>query len=366
MIVEIPDADDFARASSNLLNLAWQVAVDYLEFWEESELIHPEPGIPFTMTDENGLEIQVTGEEGLPTPEQAAATEKEFWRRSQPALANALSLIQQAVEFALKGRIAAVSPFLLISREAGEYSKAGAMKDLPFSSFRSIDAADLMRLHDTVCQERIRDRFGEFWEHLRRERNRRIHSVEPRPTLLSPFSLIQWVLVANEMLAERKPWFYRRLEYLASSEMKVAYETCATTDYAKTLSQMEKAIHYLDKKFTRRLFGHDHRSRTYVCVNCRDLADEDLWDELDLGKTAQLTPKAPDTKIVLCAVCRYEVDVRREACPEEDCGRTVICDEPGPHFGECLSCGFMLNGPQLRELSAEAVQDFVENPPADS
>jgi hypothetical protein len=37
----------------------------------------------------------------------------EYWRASQPALANAITLLQQSHEFALKGRIAAVSPFLL-------------------------------------------------------------------------------------------------------------------------------------------------------------------------------------------------------------------------------------------------------------
>jgi hypothetical protein len=40
VIVKIPNATDFARASVNLLNLAWQIAVESLWAYQHSEIIH--------------------------------------------------------------------------------------------------------------------------------------------------------------------------------------------------------------------------------------------------------------------------------------------------------------------------------------
>jgi hypothetical protein len=163
VIIEIPSADDFKQASLNLLSLAWQMALESLDSYEQSEIIHPQDTPVHTFQTDDGQVHTFGGPDTRYTPEQRAAAEQLFWRRSQPMLGNALSLIQQAVEMGLKGRIAAVSPFLLIARDARDYPGNSTTRDVPFSEFRSLDAADLLRVHNTVCPARLDGEFAVFW-----------------------------------------------------------------------------------------------------------------------------------------------------------------------------------------------------------
>lgn len=70
MIVDIPTAADFQSAGLKQVHLAWQIAMQSVYDFDEATY--------YKLADE--------------TPEEAA---EEFWQRSQPALANAYSLIQQ-------------------------------------------------------------------------------------------------------------------------------------------------------------------------------------------------------------------------------------------------------------------------------
>ncbi|ESY90685.1 hypothetical protein [Mesorhizobium sp. LNHC209A00] len=85
IIIDIPTSADFHAAGVRQVHLAWQIALQSLRDYDEATY------------------FKLDGE----TPEEATA---DFWRRSQPLLANAYSLIQHAMELALKGRIAAITP----------------------------------------------------------------------------------------------------------------------------------------------------------------------------------------------------------------------------------------------------------------
>jgi hypothetical protein len=178
VIIEIPEPRDYESASLNLLNLAWELAAGSMRAWQESTVIHAEPDTPaYCFTDNQGIVHNIpSSTDDAYSPEERTNAEKNFWTRSQPALGNALSMVQQAVELALKGRVAKVSPFLLIVRDPRDYPKGSATNDIPFSAFRTIDAADLLRVHDMVCPDRLGQEFGVFWNDLRRERNLFIHS----------------------------------------------------------------------------------------------------------------------------------------------------------------------------------------------
>jgi hypothetical protein len=82
----------------------------------------------------------------LSTADRESAS-TDYWFKAQPALANAFGLIQQAMEMALRGRIASISPFLLISRDPKDWPKTVENGAVPFSDFRTLDAADLIMVH---------------------------------------------------------------------------------------------------------------------------------------------------------------------------------------------------------------------------
>lgn len=126
MITEIPSPSDFQAAGLNQLYLAWQIAMHAVEDFDFFE---------------DNLDL------GDGEAQQAASS--EYWAKSQPALANAFGLIQQAMEMALKGRIALISPFLLIPRDPRDWPKGVENHGVPFSEFRMLDAADLFKVHNT-------------------------------------------------------------------------------------------------------------------------------------------------------------------------------------------------------------------------
>lgn len=68
-----------------------------------------------------------------------------------PSLSSSLSLVQQAIEFFLKGAIVDTSPYLLIVDEPRNWPAGCSMQDIPFANFRTLDAQDLPRVHDTVA-----------------------------------------------------------------------------------------------------------------------------------------------------------------------------------------------------------------------
>src|SRR6266849_4499472 len=122
MIVDIPTPEELARSSLDLLNMAWDSACEIIAGLENSQVKE---------WDDDG------------------SAQREYHAASQPSLANALMVIQQAQELGLKARIAAVSPYLLIAGDPRGWPK-GSANDVSFSEFRTIDASDLIRVHNTV------------------------------------------------------------------------------------------------------------------------------------------------------------------------------------------------------------------------
>lgn len=338
MIVEIPDAADFSRASINLLNLAWQVAFGSLDAFENSNVIHPLDLPSRQLLRDDGSIVEIGGPDLSFTPEQRAAAELEYWRRSQPALGNALSLIQQAIELAFKGRIATVSPFLLIVRDARDFPRGSTEHDIPFSAFRTLDAADLMRVHNSVCSDRLSDDFGIRWDQIRRQRNALIHSVAPKTDLLHPLSLIENLLAVSKTMHGDKSWFRHRLDYALNDEIEAAYEPDPPQRYGSVLVEFSTVIAYLGPRRLREHFGLDCRARSYICVHCMADCDGETWYSSDPGRHAQLAPRGPRSTNVRCGVCGRSARVMREACGYPQCKSNVLSCEAGS-FGICLLCG---------------------------
>lgn len=338
MIVEIPDSGDFAQASINLLNLAWQIAADSVKAYGDSEIIHPQdvPVTKFVLTD-TGKEVTIGGPDLSFTPEEREAAETEFWRRSQPSLGNALSLVQQTVELGLKGRIAGVSPYLLISRDARDYPSGSAKADVPFSAFRTLDAADLLRVHNAVCARRLGESFAAWWDAIRRQRNALIHSVSPGVDILRPDDVMEYVLVANKDLHGAAHWFDRRLSYRLADEIATAHDSDPPHSYGEVFLEFSYALRCLRPQVAKAHLGYDRRAKTYYCTHCCDDCSHESWDYWDIGRTAQFRPMGRSSTTLRCVVCQRTSSVLREPCPDENCISTVRSAET-EHFGTCLVC----------------------------
>lgn len=306
MITEIPTAEDFARTALGHLHLAWDIGIDIVTDIERAELADWD-------TDR-----EVTD---------------QYWRVSQPALANAVTLLQQAHEFAIKGRIAAVSPFLLISREARDWPRRCDREDMPFSAFRMADAADLPKLHDTVAPTRLLPEFHGFYEEVRRLRNVIMH-VGSGAKAVDPAELLRDILRTHKLFFREQSWGQLRRAYLNNDRIAVAYSADRAT--ATLLPEFETVVGLLKPAECRELLGFDKRARRYLCPHC--LADRgDYGDDMEVP-LAQLRPNGPKTTQLYCLVCNQTTSVKRERCGELGCRSNVLLDQTGIFDVRCLLC----------------------------
>ena len=303
MITEILTPDEFSQSGLNLLNLAWSIGMEIAHEFEGAELA--EWGDDLT---------------------------DEYWRESQPALGNAIALVEQAQEMALKGQIAAVSPYLLIGYEPREWPRRCEREDTPFSMFRTVDAADLIKIHNTVCHSssRLGKDFAALFEEIRRQRNAIIH-LGSAGKRMEVAELILNVLLTNEHLYPGTNWAARRLQYSQNDRLSVAY----STDHVGTLllEEFDTAVRLLKSAQVKRFFGLT-KARRYLCPYCCYEAEH-----IDrLIRLAQLAPNSPSATAVSCFVCGNITTVERKVCTEKGCKSNVICAEPD--WGLiCLVCG---------------------------
>ena len=179
MITEIPSADDFKQSGIAFLNLAWDSAAQlHFQFEDAKE--------GYWYENEDAFEKEV--------PDQ-------YWAAAQRPLATAVTLVQQGLEFLLKGRIAEVSPFFLISRSPAEWPKGCTSSDTRFADFKTIDAQDLVRVHDTVASAKLSEEIVKKFEFLRRQRNTIMHTVD-REVRFTAFDIFRDVLVVSHELEQ--------------------------------------------------------------------------------------------------------------------------------------------------------------------
>lgn len=300
MIIEIPDRDDFDKAGLSMLNLAWDAI---------ASLYH----------NLNNAEVEEWDDDGEVT--------EEYWQAAQRPISVALALAQQGIELLLKGKIAEVSPYLLLAGSPREWPTGCSEHDVPFADFRTIDAHELVRAHDAVVAEKLSPSFKNEFERLRRLRNIIFHGVakKNRPTAEDVFKVI---LEATDNLIGPKSWIKIRRNYLENTPESIAY----SPDYvgAAIISEIENVIRLLKPAETKRLLGFNKKQRAYICYECAlNSGDADLRPII-----AQLSPNSPESNQLYCLICDKHHPVIREECKEDGCPGNVIDAEDGV----CLTC----------------------------
>lgn len=300
MIIDIPTPEEFEITGVSLLNLAWDsVSALYLDL-ENSKM---------NEWDDNG---EVTD---------------EFWQAAQRPLANALSLTQQGIEFLLKARISKISPFLLIDGTSRDWPKGCHERDTSYSDFRTIDAQDLIRVHDTVQNQRLDKSFCQRVEALRRTRNAIMHSLDRR-LRHSPSDLWKTILDVSYHLLGPQKWIVFRQKYLEDTPSSIAH---GSEGLVWQLSwECLQLLEMLQPAEAEKFLGVDLKSRWYICHKCgTECSDYDVHP-----RTTQLRPNNPTSTTVYCFVCNEEEQIVRKECVQENCKGNVIHFE----YNVCLTC----------------------------
>lgn len=327
MITDIPSGDDFRQAAEDLLNLAWDNAIKLMiERVETADCLSDEVA-----------DIVSEGDD-------------EYWQAAMPILSSSLSLIQQAIEFFLKGKIVDISPFLLITDRPQNWPSNCSTQDISFASFRTLDAQDLPRVHDTVAAIRLPENFFKWYEDMRIRRNRIMHSVQ-RSLELRDLDIVQAVLETSEMFLGSHVWVNRRWVYLTERMPRrhndkfipdvvfVGDEPISPLSYYLYELQREimTVIEMMKPSLVRRFFDFPKKQRRYLCLHCLSIRQKEYFFEYKNKEefylnSAVLVDQNPPCDRVNCVICGETYRVIRQACNEEDCPSNVI----DAHNGLCL------------------------------
>lgn len=306
MITDLPTYADYDQSAVNLLHMAWSTAVGTLLTLDQ-------------LSDDMGLDTE--------GQEEAVA---HYWRTVQPQLANALSLTQQAMELCVKARIARVSPYLLIANQPRDFPSGADSNDVSFTTLRTVDAIDLIRLHNTVCSDRLDRAFGTLFENSRVERNHIIHGGKSHTTI-DPLIIIQRVVEIFETFHPDIRWADARHEAVNKDEvwgfgLNVDYtELHLATEFLIVVRQLPPA-------WIKAHFGFDKRQRAYICPHCLDRTDSDRQE--GFPKLAQLDA---DRTSLYCFVCDTRNPIERTKCLLEECPADVMSSLGGSPV--CMTCG---------------------------
>jgi len=297
--VDIPASDEFFSAGSELLDYSWEIAANLLIDMEEAEF--------FDQDIDDASE--------------------EYWSAARRRLTIAATTTQQAIELCLKGKIAEISPYLLLADPPSRWpshKKVG----LGFSDFRMLDAQDLVPVLQMFSTNQLNEDFILRFHDLRNQRNRIVHSVADEPAITVK-TVIENILFAHASLLPGS-WAPTRHEFLRKSPAAAVIDNDWTRN--RVCQEVSSVIGRLDPSVIEKYFGIDKRQRLYVCDNCMCDAILDAGFEY---KTAVLRPNGPGSTSLYCAVCDSHCVVERRPCQNDSCPGNVF----GSETGYCLTCG---------------------------
>ena len=300
MITDIPDEAEFHEVGLSLLNLSWDGAASLL--------------------------TRIYGEF---TPDYDDEMHDEYWAAARHPLALSLATAQQGAEFLLKARIVAVSPFLLFTSFPEKLPKDCHKKNTSFSDFLTINATDLMRVHDTCAPTRLPPEFVNSFNELRRQRNAIMHTVDRRLDIQVE-KLISAILMIHFYLCPGKRWIDARVQGIQNSPIAKLYPDSNETA-AMLSSEFSLVCELLTPKEMKKFFGFSKSRRLYLCPYCRH-----VFPDMDLMPlTSHLEPNNSTSTNLWCFVCDNNQKVTREKCDDPKCSGNVIDDE----YEECATCG---------------------------
>lgn len=300
MITNVPSADDFFRTGKELLIFSWDGVTKLLIELDEAEYL------------------------GYDTSEMS----ESYWSLAQRNLATYLTVMQQGLEFLVKGRICEISPYLLISDTPSKWPSPYA-SDIDFSMFRTIDAQDLTKVHDSFAQVKLSKAFVDKFGELRQTRNSLMHSVNTS-FKVTFVEIIESLLFMHKELFPHEPWAKLRresLELTPAAELG-AYEYIS--NYA--CQELSLIIKLLPPSKVLSYFKLNKKRRGYMCPKCQSDASSDIDFDYRL---ARLTTEKPRCKTLYCPVCDIEHPVVRRKCAHKSCLGNVL----GGDFELCLTCG---------------------------
>lgn len=312
MLVDVPDKNDFQIAAENLINSAWDSLTKLLENHVVLEDI-----------ETNKLD------------------KERYWLYAKPQLTSATAMVQHAVEFYLKAKILSISPYLLISSEPRMLPKRSGSKDISFTEFRTLDAQDLLKVHNTFSSEKLGGEFRQWFHDMRLMRNKIMHTVDKQLSI-EPAELAMSILQGHEYLVGKNCWIGSRTSFLnRSPEHGVKIGTTEEHDAYIHLAihqEISLVINKLSPSNAKQFFEYDKNSPSETCTNCYEKFSRSEFFDCNWTdpfiKTLQKKNSACEE--MECIVCGYTAGSSKVEC--EKCGNFGV----DTSTRKCLWCAINL------------------------
>lgn len=301
MITDVPTPSDFFDSGIELFDFAWNIVAELITNLADAE-------------ERFGVD--------------ATEVSNDYWDAAKRRLTTALAMTQQGVEFILKGKIAEVTPYLLLAEPPSRWPSPYDGHTLTFSEFKTVDAQDLVRIHDTVRAPRLPDEFVNTFNSLRSKRNTISHSVN-KQLQVHTTEVIESILYLHKTLFPVENWAKIRARFI-NSYPDVALGSEFSRNHA--CRELEVVLTLLPPSAVKTFFGIDKKQRLYLCPVC--IGEASSQQEFD-HKLAALRPKDPTSTTLYCPICDVEHAVVRKDCGKDGClGNVLSGDED-----RCLTCG---------------------------
>lgn len=284
-----------------------------------------------------------------------AEERNEYYAKCQVELEKICVFASQACELALKSRICAVSPYLLLLGNEPRFK--ASQKDFDYTEFRTIDAVDLPSAVNALCPELLSDAFIQRYNQLRKLRNKITHLGIAG----TPFDPDELLSIMIEQYAEL--WPEHRLlsdwcSYLSGTRFSFFYDGKYSSAGMELTESLRTFYAKLSKGQFNTLFGVPKSKRRYACLNCYD--DESLargihsYEEFDVAHLI-------DKNTLQCFLCRECYTVTREKCCAPGCKGNVLSSESA-FEGICHTCGSHRDDPGLGTYEIEFVGPGSDTP----
>jgi hypothetical protein len=316
VIKNIPTADDLLLVSLRLYFKAWSDTTGIITEWAEYGEWASEA------QDEN---------EAL----DARAGWGKYIAAAQSDLQGIFTLIQQSQEIGLKARICAVSPFLLLKRTDIKPSD-GENGVWDFTDFPTLDAAELVRVHNIFCATTLSKAFQAKYEEIRRSRNKISHLGMYHQNI-EPLAILDILQLQYSELYPGRRWMEDRLHFAALGKWADFSFDSDFNERTRLYNELWRLIPELTDRQFEWLMGHDRNEERFICHEC--------GHDAGLGNTDPYASDVPTAYSIAdgnvrCVICDKEYPMKHAApCPVPECKCEWQSDLEG-FEGLCMKCGW--------------------------
>ena len=315
MIINIPTAEELLLVSLRLYFKAWSDTTSIITEWAEYG--------PWAAEAEEIEEAHSS----------RAAWEK-YITAAQSDLQGIFTLVQQSQEIGLKARICEVSPYLLLKRiDIKAIDAENSVWD--FTDFPTLDASELVRVHNIFCSTTLSKKFQIKYEEIRRGRNKISHLGIYRQNL-EPLAIIDILQLQYDELYPGRRWMEDRLHFAALGKWA---DFTFSSDFSERTGLYNELWHLIpelsDGQF-KWLTGHDREEERFICHECAH--DAGLGDSEPYASDVPTAYSVANGR-VKCILCDNEYPMKRVApCPGSNCKCEWQSAVEG-FEGLCMKCG---------------------------